>query len=82
MAFGDTVNIAIANIDRYKSYVSEDWSLDSLYNHFLTETQNNNILVFQMTNEGIEHSWEVDINISDKTPITNKFFQKRKGLSK
>lgn len=34
MSFGDTNFIGVANADKYKSFVDEDWELDSLLPHF------------------------------------------------
>ncbi len=34
MSFGDTNFIGVANANKYKSFVDEDWELDSLLPHF------------------------------------------------
>lgn len=56
MKFGDTNFIGVVNAERYKSFVDEDWEFEMLLQHFTNEMKNGNILVFQMTEEGIEHS--------------------------
>lgn len=63
MKFGDTNFIGVANPEKYNGFVDEDWKLDTLTHHFAKEMKKGNILVFQMTEEGIEHSWDVTVNI-------------------
>jgi len=78
MSFGDTNFIGVANTDKYKSFVDEDWDLDSLLQHFGDEMKQGHILVFQMTEEGIEHSWKVNVRIGTEE-ITHKCFRKATG---
>jgi hypothetical protein len=56
MEFGDTNFIGVVNAEKYKSFVHEDWELKMLLQHFANEMKVGNILVLQMTEEGIEHS--------------------------
>lgn len=63
MGFGDTNFIGVVNADKYNSFVNEDWELKMLLQHFVSEMHNGHILVFQMTEEGIEHSWNVNVKI-------------------
>lgn len=63
MKFGDTNFIGIANAEQYHTFVDEDWTLESLLEHFTKEMTKGNLLISQMTDEGIEHSWNVTINI-------------------
>ena len=58
---GDTNFIAIVNSNQYKTFVSEDWDLGMLRKHFIEETKEGNILVMQMTEEGIESNWNIEI---------------------
>jgi hypothetical protein len=58
---GDTNFIGLVNADQYKSFVDEDWELESLLQHFTDEMKDGNILVFQMTEEGIVHSWTIEV---------------------
>ncbi len=81
MNFGDTNFIGVANADTYKSFVDEDWELDALLQHFGDEMKQGNILVFQMTEEGIEHSWRVEIGVG-RGEITDKCFRKAVGYLK
>lgn len=60
---GDTNFIEVVNVDKYNSFVNEDWELKMLLQHFVNEMQKGHILVFQMTEEGIEHSWNVNVKI-------------------
>ncbi|GGG88594.1 hypothetical protein [Paenibacillus radicis (ex Gao et al. 2016)] len=58
---GDTNFIALVNADQYESFVDEDWQFDALLQHFSDEMQLGRLLVFQMTEEGIEHSWTIEV---------------------
>ncbi|WP_257840063.1 hypothetical protein [Salipaludibacillus agaradhaerens] len=78
MTFGDTNFIGVVNAERYKSFVDQDWDLDGLLTHFSNEMKEGNILVCQMTEEGIEHSWSVDIKIGTEE-ITHQYFRKAVG---
>ncbi|MFF2089792.1 hypothetical protein [Paenibacillus sp. NPDC058174] len=60
---GDTNFIALVNADRYDSFVDEDWQFEELLQHFSDEMQAGRILVFQMTEEGIEHSWKIEVKL-------------------
>jgi hypothetical protein len=78
MNFGDTNFIGLANAAKYKPFVDEDWELDSLLQHFGDEMKQGHILVFQMTEEGIEYSWRVDVRIGT-AEIAHKYFRKAVG---
>lgn len=78
MNFGDTNFIGVANTDKYKSFVDEDWELDSLLQHFGDEMKQGHILVFQMTEEGIEYSWRVDVKVETEE-LAHKCFRKAVG---
>ncbi len=56
MNFGDTNFIGVANAEQYNSFVDQDWEFDALLKHFGEEMRRGNALIFQMTEEGIEHS--------------------------
>lgn len=58
---GDTNFIALVNADKYKTFVDEDWEFEPLLQHFSDEMAKGNTLVFQMTDEGIEHSWTIEV---------------------
>ncbi|WP_191126256.1 hypothetical protein [Cerasibacillus terrae] len=73
MKFGDTNFIGVANVEEYRSFVDEDWDLDILLKHFGYETKKGNLLVFQMTEEGIEHSWNINVKIGADENISNCF---------
>ncbi|MEH7814267.1 hypothetical protein [Bacillus toyonensis] len=78
MDFGDTNFIGVANTNKYESFVDEDWELDNLLQHFGDEMKQGHILVFQMTEEGIEHSWRVEVRKGTEE-ITHKCFRKAVG---
>ncbi|NOU92127.1 hypothetical protein GC093_02605 [Paenibacillus sp. LMG 31456] len=81
MKFGDTNFIGLVNASEYKSFVNEDWQLGMLLNHFSDEMRNGNILVFEMTNRGVQHSWNIEIQIG-KTDRDNKYFRSADGYIK
>jgi len=81
MEFCDTNFIGVVNADKYKSFVEKDWELDVLLQHFGNEMKKGHILVFQMTEEGIEHSWNVSVKIGTKE-IDHKCFRKAVGYIK
>lgn len=61
MDFGDTNFIGIANPDTYASFVDEDWELDMLLDHFASEMEKGSLIACQMTEEGIQHSWNAEV---------------------
>lgn len=79
MNFGDTNFIGVANAATYKSFVDEDWELDSLLQHFGDEMKQGHLLVFQMTEEGIEYSWKVDVRVGTEE-IADTCFRKAAGF--
>ncbi|MFJ7973577.1 hypothetical protein [Psychrobacillus sp. NPDC096389] len=81
MNFGDTNFIGVANAERYRSFVDEDWELDMLLDHFGDEMKQGHIIVCQMTEEGIEHSWKVSVDLSTEE-ITDNCFRKAVGYLK
>lgn len=78
MGIGDTNFIGVVNAEHYRSFVDEDWELGSLLKHFGTEMKAGHILVFQMTEEGIEHSWKVEIRKSG-IPVDGAFYRRSEG---
>ncbi len=75
---GDTNFLALVNANKYYSFVNEDWELSELKEHFIKEADKNNILVFQMTNEGIESDWKIEVEFNDNEKY-NKCFRKAVG---
>ena len=75
---GDTTFIALVNSNKYKTFVDEDWNLKMIKEHFINESKVNNILVCQMTNEGIEGNWRIKVNLEGGNHI-DKFFRKDEG---
>lgn len=73
MKFGDTNFIGVANAEQYHSFVDADWELDALLQHFGEEMKKGNVLIAQMTEEGIEHSWDVTVNIGTEEMNPNCF---------
>lgn len=78
MDFDDTNFIALVDATKYKSFVDEDCKLDMLLHHFSNEMNIGNILVCQMTEGGIEHSWQMDTNFGLELK-EQKYYRKAKA---
>lgn len=78
MEYGDTNFIGVVNPTEYRTFVDHDWELDTLLQRFVDEMNQGNIIVLQMTNEGIEYSWKVEVQIEVK-PKEQECFRKAKG---
>lgn len=58
---------SIVNTDRYKTFVDEDWSLEQLFEHFVSEMNNQNMIIWQTdSNGGGEWNMEVLEQPTDK----------------
>ncbi len=57
--------LAIANVSKYESYVTEDWELDELFNHFLEQMKTNSFLVWRTGWEG--GTWNVEFVTKEST---------------
>lgn len=62
--WGDTNFIGVVNTNKYKSFVDEDWDFNMLRRHFKQEINQGNLLIFQMTQEGIERDWNIEVTIN------------------
>ncbi|WP_197076549.1 hypothetical protein [Domibacillus indicus] len=78
MEYGDTNFIGLVNAERYESFVDEDWELDGLLGHFAAEMKKGTILAGQMTEEGIEHSWRIEVRLGMELFIPD-FVKKAEG---
>lgn len=81
MQYDDTNFIGIVNVIKYNSFVHEDWNLNMLLKHVANEMKAGNILVCQMTEEGIEHPWNIEVNIGSIL-TEQKCFRKSVGYIK
>lgn len=70
---GDTNFIALVNSNRYSTFVNEDWNLPMIKEHFLSENKKKNIVVCQMTDEGIEADWKIEIDFKENDLNTSCF---------
>jgi hypothetical protein len=52
----DSGFLGIVNADKYNSFVSEDWQLPQLLNHFVDEMNNDNLILWST---GYENVWTV-----------------------
>ncbi|MDR9745211.1 hypothetical protein [Paenibacillus taichungensis] len=79
LKFGDTNFIGLVNAHKYNSFVNADWELEELLQHFRNEMINGNILVYQMTSEGIEHSWNIEIELDLLPRVDKLYFRMAEG---
>lgn len=77
---GDTNFLALVNKDTYNSFVDEDWELSMLSEHWDKEAKKGNILVFGMTEQGIETDWTIGIEYGESN--IEKFYRKTIGYIK
>ena len=52
----DSGFLAIVNADEYKSFVDSQWELPQLFNHFVDEMNNDNLIIWAT---GYENDWTV-----------------------
>jgi hypothetical protein len=52
----DSGFLAIVNADKYQSFVDSDWGLHQLFNHFVDEMNNGNLIMWAT---GYENEWTV-----------------------
>lgn len=72
---GDTNFICLVNAHKYASFVDEDWDLvTNLIPHVVSEKQKGTILMYQMTQEGIEDDWKISIT---QSPLTFEKYIKK-----
>ena len=48
--------LSIVNVDKYKSFVDRDWELDQLMDHFISEMNNDSIIIWAT---GAQGRWNV-----------------------
>ena len=53
----DSGFLGIVNADKYNSFVSEDWQLSQLFNRFVDEMNNDNLIIWST---GSENVWTVN----------------------
>lgn len=55
MKIKDTSFISLVNAQAYESFITKDWDLISdLFPHVIMQQHKGNILIYQMTDEGVE----------------------------
>jgi hypothetical protein len=52
--------IAVVNPDRYKGFVDNNWQLKQLFDHFVNQMNEQNLIVWQTNNDG-GGQWDVEI---------------------
>ena len=65
----DSGFLAIANADRYNSFVDFEWELPQLLNHFIDEMNNGNLIIWRTDSE---NRWTIDFR---ENPSSKKAFR-------
>ncbi|MEO7047927.1 MAG: hypothetical protein ABI091_21695, partial [Ferruginibacter sp.] len=69
----DSEFLGIINADKYKSFISEDWELPQLVNHFIDEMNNDNLILWST---GSENTWTVDfVNTQSEKKSFREFYK-------
>lgn len=64
---GDTNFLCLVNKETYQSFIKEDWDLiKDLIPHVKAQQQLGNILMYQMTEEGIEDDWAIAYYVNEE----------------
>jgi hypothetical protein len=61
----DSGFMGIVNTDRYKTFVSNDWTLNQLFSHFVEEINNDHLILW---GTGSENIWSVSF-VNEASPI-------------
>ncbi|MET4083186.1 hypothetical protein ABIB40_003155 [Pedobacter sp. UYP30] len=62
--------ISIVNADKYKGFVDNDWGLDQLFNHFVDQMNDRNIIIWTSNEDG-GNEW--NIHISNRPSLNDEF---------
>ncbi|MDB5276152.1 MAG: hypothetical protein JWR61_1107 [Ferruginibacter sp.] len=69
----DSGFLGIVNTDKYNSFVSEDWQLTQLFNRFVDEINNDNLILWST---GSENTWTVNfVNKPSGTKSFREFYK-------
>lgn len=60
----DSGFLAVVNVDRYKTFVTEDWELRELMDHFIAEMNNDNLVIW---GTGYGNIWSVAVSFDPAT---------------
>jgi hypothetical protein len=69
----DSGFLAIVNAEKYNSFVDEDWELPQLFNRFLEEMNNDNLIVWAT---GLESDWTVNFVAAPSNESSFREFSK------
>jgi hypothetical protein len=67
--------ISLVNSKTYNTYVSENWELEQLKRHFVTQMNANSIIVWQTNNFG-GGEWKIKISMSESDELAFSEFNK------
>lgn len=67
--------ISLVNSETYNSFVSEDWEIEQLKNHFIDEMNSDSIIVWQTNNFGGDN-WKVELKTIESDKIAHSEFTK------
>lgn len=69
--YDDDGLLALINSEKYRTFVDGNWRLDQLLKHFVTEMNNQNLIIWQTNNYG-GGKWEIEVL---DQPTSNPSFQ-------
>ena len=69
----DSGFIAVVNADNYKSFVSKDWELSQLFNHFVDEMNSDNLIIWST---GSANVWTISFVDKQSDKISFREFYK------
>lgn len=66
---GDTNFLCLVNNDQYASFINDNWDLEKdIIPHIAKQQKLGNILMYQMSQEGLEDDWEIRYYFEKETP--------------
>jgi hypothetical protein len=66
---------SIVNTHRYSGFVNEDWSLEQLFEHFVSEMNNQNLIVWKTNNDG-GGEWIMEVLEDENDTLSLRQFKK------
>lgn len=66
---------SIVNTQRYSGFVNEDWTLEQLFEHFVSEMNNQNLIVWKTNNDG-GGEWIIEVLEQENSSISFRQFNK------
>jgi len=65
---------SIVNVQQYKKYVNEDWTLDQLFAHFVNEMNAQHMIIWQANDDGGD--WTIEVSEQPTAKLCFRSFSK------